>query len=74
VVGGIGPTQLAVTSAEIVSPDGSGSAALADRPDLARGNGHRATRLGDGSVLITGGVVPGQGGAVAAAELYVPEP
>jgi len=74
VVGGIGPTNLALDRAEIVAADGSAVTTVSDRLAVARGNGHRATVLGDGSVLITGGVAPGLGGAVNTAELYVPEP
>jgi hypothetical protein len=74
VVGGIDASNLAVDRAEIVDPGGGTVETLSDRLNVARGNGHRATLLDDGSVLITGGIAPGQGGAVSAAELYVPEP
>jgi hypothetical protein len=73
VVGGIGPTNLALDRAEIVAPDGS-FVTQADRLAVPRGSGHRATVLDDGSVLVTGGVAPGLGGAVNTAELYVPAP
>jgi PKD repeat protein len=74
VVGGIDASNRAVDRAEIVAPDGGTVETLPDRLDVPPGNGHRATLLDDGSVLITGGIAPGQGGAVSAAELYVPEP
>lgn len=73
-VGGIGPTNLALDRAEIVTADGQGVVAVDDRMAVPRGGGHRATLLTDGSVLVTGGVAPGLGGAVNTAELYVPAP
>jgi len=74
VVGGIGPTNQALDRAEIVAPDGSAVTPLDERLAVPRGSGHRATLLEDGSVLVTGGVAPGLGGAVNTAELYVPAP
>lgn len=74
VVGGIGPTNLALDRAEIVAADGSFVTPVSDRLAVPRGSGHRATLLEDGSVLVTGGVAPGLGGAVNTAELYVPAP
>jgi Kelch motif/PKD domain/Galactose oxidase, central domain len=74
VVGGIGPTNLALDRAEIVAADGSAVIPVADRMAVPRGGGHRATLLDDGSVLVTGGVAPGLGGAVNTAELYIPDP
>jgi len=74
VVGGIGPTNLALDRAEIVTANGAAVVAVDDRMAVPRGGGHRATLLADGSVLVTGGVAPGLGGAVNTAELYVPAP
>lgn len=74
VLGGVDTSNLAVAQAEIVDPTGATATALADSLNVPRGQGHRATRLSDGSVLITGGVPVGGAGATRAAELYIPAP
>ena len=75
VVGGLDTLHRAVPEAERIAADGADVTA-AGNLRTTRSSGHRATLLIDGSVLVTGGGSPSAPGgrAVAAAELYVPEP
>ncbi|MDH5527575.1 MAG: PKD domain-containing protein [Nitrospirota bacterium] len=73
IVGGYSSGNLAVGSAEILSPDGRGSVSAGGSMRVPRSSGHAATRLLDGSVLITGGVAPTID-AVKATERYLPTP
>jgi N-acetylneuraminic acid mutarotase len=69
---GLGSTPSPLTSAELYDP-GRGRWTAAGRLTVARFNGHTATLLPDGRVLVTGGFGPGVvGDVLASAELYDP--